>query len=40
MAIHVDQDVLWLDITEDDIALVHILKAKQDLRDVKLDLLL
>ena len=34
--IHVDQDVLWLDVTIDDVTIVHVLEAEKDLSHVKL----
>ena len=40
MTIHIDKYVFRLDISEDNIAFVHILETKQDLREVELDLLL
>ena len=40
MTIHVNKYVFGLDVSEDNIALVHILETKQDLGDVELDLLL
>ena len=40
MTIHVHKYVFGLDVSEDNITLVHILETKQDLGDVELDLLL